>query len=396
MFRLPVRSIKKDLLEYDLTEFPAVAYFTLIFLISRIPFINLGFSALSTQTDLDTLAVVNSAYLIRYDHVYTVSRFPGYPLYEGVNALLISGGWIATNMATVIISFICIILFAKILNIFKIKNKALLVFTFAFIPMIWINSVITMDYMWALMFIMLGSYLGFSGKYSLAGISIGLAVGSRFTSVFMVIPILYWAISKKVNLREILTFISTAVGTSIILFLPVFYRYRLDLFQGSGFLSTTPVGKPMFLAAASSALNNMVMELFGMAAFVFLIFFMILTFKKKSSAEHRDLLNFCWLIILIYVILYFIFPYKVAYLIPVIPWGLIVLNEKFKKTFTIILCILLLLNSIAAIETTNDGAAPSVKLDSGVVIKNYNDRKSSSIEQSKEYIESLSNLHGKF
>lgn len=385
---------KKDILDWDLTEFPVVVYLALIFFISRIPFIALGFSAFTNPTDQDVLAVVNSAYLLRYDHVYTVSRFPGYPLYEFVNALFISGGWIATNTATMVVSFICIIIFAKILNFFKIKNKALLVFTFAFIPIIWLNSVITMDYMWSLMFILMGVYLAFSGKYPMAGVAIGLSIGSRFTSAFMIIPIVLWALSNKVNGKKILLFISTAASAAFVLFLPVIYNYKLEFLGGSGFLYTTPVRKSFSMAVStmSMAFNSMVMELFGIAALTMLIIFVIMNFKNKPAKERMHLLNFCWLTMFIYFLLYFIFPYKVAYLIPVIPCGLIVLNEHLDKKFTIIVCILLLLNNVVSVEVINEGAIPSVGLGDGVIIKNYEDRMSMGVEQSKEYLESLSDV----
>ncbi|MFZ3060224.1 MAG: hypothetical protein WA102_10885 [Candidatus Methanoperedens sp.] len=388
MSRLPYR---KDILNWDLTAFPAVIYLALIFFISRISFIALGFSAFTNPTDQDVLAVVNSAYLLRYDYAYTVSRFPGYPLYEFVNALFIGGGWIATNTATMVVSFICIIIFAKILNLFKMKNKALLVFTFAFIPIIWINSSITMDYMWSLMFIMLGVYLVFLGKYPMAGIAIGLAIGSRFTSAFMVIPLFFWAFQKKEKIKDIMIFIYIAMGTALVVFLPVFYKYKLEILQGSGFLSTTPIRNPISMMT-NLAFENMVTELFGLAALIFLIFTIILTFKSKPVNENKDLLFFCWITIIIFVLLYFIFPYKVAYLIPVIPWTLIVINENLKKNFTVIVCVLLLLNGIVSIKVINEENSPMLKLDTGLVIKNYEERKSVSIEQSKEYLESLSDV----
>ena len=387
--------LRKNILDCDLTKFPAVVYLAVLFLISRAPFIALGFSAFTNPTDQDVLAVVNSAYLLRYEHVYTVSRFPGYPFYEIINAFFINGSWIVTNTATMVVSFISIIIFAKILNIFTIQNKAPLVLTFAFMPIIWINSAITMDYMWSLMFILAGSYLAFSGKYSMAGIAIGFAIGSRFTSGFMIIPIVFCFLSKKVNCRKILTFISTVLGTALLLFLPVLYKYRLEFLQGSGFLYTTTVRKSLGMAVGSMALalNNMVMELFGIAALALLIFFVILTIKNKPfyDPERRHLLNFCWLTLLIFILLYFIFPYKVAYLIPIVPWGLIALNEKLEKKFTIIICILLLLNNVVSVEVVINDAVPTIKLDSGIVIKNYEDRKSG-IGISKEYMESLSNL----
>ncbi len=392
---LHVMFLKKDILDTDLTRFPSIVYLALIFFISRAPFIDLGFSAFTSPTDQDVLAVVNSAYLFRYVHVYAVSRFPGYPFYEMFNSLLIGGGWILTNIATAIASFISLIIFGKILNIFEIKNKALLLLTLAFLPIIWINSTITMDYMWALMFILLTCFFLFTDRYGLAGMSMGFAIGTRFTSAFMILPVLLWFLSEKVNRKKIFVFFSATVGTALLLFIPVLYRYKLEFLRGSGFLETTPVGKSMNLAGSIflAALNNMILELFGLAALAAIIFFVILSFKNRQfHGERRHLLNFCWLTIFIFILLYFTFPYKVAYLIPAVPCGLIALNEKLERKFTIVICILLLLNSAVSVNITSDGATPVIKLDSGVVIKNYEDRKSRGVEQSQEYMESLSDL----
>lgn len=398
MFQPSLNLIRKDFLDRDLTKFPAIVYLVLVYLISRIPFIYLGFGSFSSQTDYDILAVVNSAYLLRYDQVYTVSRYPGYPFYEVINAFLIDRGWIATNAATVLISFVSVIIFAKILNIFQIKNKAILVLTFAFMPILWINSTVTMDYMWALMFILLGSYLAFKDGYFMAGVAVGFAIGSRFTSMFMIIPIVLWALSKKADTGRILTFISTAVCTAVLLFLPVFYKYGLEFLQGSGFLSTTPLRQPGTAAAGYfvSAINNMAMELFGITALVFLILSVISALKNKSFniTERTHLLNFCWMTALIYILLYLVFPYKVAYLIPLVPWGLIALNEKLRSSYTVTICILLLLNGIISVEISGEDTKPVIKFDSGMVFNNYEDRKSHGIEISKEYMESLSNISG--
>ncbi len=381
------QSYRTDI-DWDFTKFPAIVYLALIFFVSRLPFIALGFSAFTNPTDQDVLAVVNSAYLLRYVHAYTVSRFPGYPLYEFVNALFIGGGWVATNTATMVVSFICMIIFARILNLFKMKNKGLLVFTFTFIPVIWINSTITMDYMWSLMFILLGSYFVFSGNYTMAGVAIGLSIGSRFTSAFMIIPIIFWALQKKEKIREIMTFIYTAMGTAFVLFLPVFYKYKLEFLRGSGFLSTTPITNPGSLTM-SLAFENMIIELFGVAALIFLIFSVLLTLKNKPFSENKSLLIFCWLTIIIFIPLYFIFPFKVAYLIPIVPWGLILINENLKKTFTVIVCFLLLINGIVSIRVVSEENSWVVKFDSGIVIKNYEERKATGLQQSKEYMESL-------
>lgn len=378
----------------DLIQFPYVIVLFIVFVVSRIPFIDLGFSVFTSQTDQDVLAVVNSAYLLRHEHVYTVSRFPGYPFFETINAAFIDGGWVATNTATMIVSFICILIFAKILNKFKVRNKALLVLTFTFIPVVWINSVVTMDYMWSLMFVLSASYLAFSGNYTLAGIATGFAVANRFTSIFMVIPVLYLALARKENKREMVKFSGTTIVTSVLFFIPVFSRYGLDFLQGSGFIDTTPINKPATLAiqVMGSSFYDMIVELFGITAFLLLIIFLILNSKNRQvPVENRDLMNFSLLTILIFVILYFIFPYKVAYLIPVVPWGLIAINGKLRKTSTLIICILLLFNGIVSIQASDDGNA-QITITKGPVIQDYEDRKSESVDISKEYIESLSIL----
>jgi len=393
MFRLLLEFFKKDILDCDLTKFPAVVYLALIFFISRAPFLNLGFSAFTSPTDLDVFAVVNSAYLLRYGHVYAVSRFPGYPFYEIFNSLLIGGGWILTNAATALMSFIALILFGKILNIFKIRNKALLLLTFAFIPVVWINSTITMDYMWGLMFILLACFFAFTGKYRSAGIVFGFAIGTRFTSLFMIVPLVYWMQIKKVNNKNIKEFILTGVFTSVVLFLPVLYKYKLEFFKGSGYLSTTPLRNSLESIANSILLSsiNLITELTGLLAFILLLILILLYKKSYPISKHKHLLNFCWIVLILCGIIYFIFPYKVAYLIPIVPWGLIILNEKLHKNYLVVICILLILNNIISINVADENSY-KLGLDSGNTLKNYDERKQSGINQSEEYLKSLSTI----
>lgn len=381
-------------LDTDLTRFPYSIYLLVVFVISRLPFLNLGFSAFTSPKDSDTLALVNSAYLLKYFHIYTVSRYPGYPFYEIFNSLLISGGWIFTNTATAVISFMALILFGKILTLFEIENKALLILTFAFFPIIWINSTITMDYLWGLTFILLACLYSFKGKYGLAGIAIGFAFATRFTSLFMCVPLVYWMQRRKVSGRTIVSFISTSFFTSVILFLPVLFKYKLEFFQGSGFISTTPLRKPLELLLYSilSSSIDLVSGLTGWIVFVLMIILALFFKRFLSTSKHDTLLNFCWLIMLIYFLLYITFPYKIEYLIPVVPWFLIIINEKFHRAVAVFMCILLLLNGMISVEVLSKDTGPGIKLDYGLVITNYENRKLIGIEQSTEYMESLKDL----
>lgn len=385
-----MKNFCNNIIDRDLTKFPAVIYLALIFFISRIPFINLGFSAFASLTDQDVLAVVNSAYLLRYEHIYKISRFPGYPFFEIFNSLLIGGGWILTNFATSVISFLSLILFGKILNQLKLNNRALLLLTFAFIPVIWINSTITMDYMWALLFVLASCFLIFTGKFHAAGLFIGIATGTRFTSIFMIIPLIYWMLIMKVESKKIREFVLIGFFSSAVMFFPVLYNYHFEFFKGSGFLLTTPVNKPLESLGLSilSSSANLITELTGLMALILII---ILLFYKNSfqSSKQKQLIYFCGMISIIYGIIYFAFPYKVAYLIPIIPWTLIIFNEKLKKKYMVMVCILLLLNNIISFNIVSDNSY-ELKIDSGSIIKNYESRSTFSINQSREYLESLS------
>ncbi len=360
-------------LDIDLTRFPHIIYLLVIFVASRLPFLDMGFSAFTSPTDSDVLAVVNSAYLLRYYHIYAVSRFPGSPFFELYNSLLIGGGWLATNTATMIFSFFAIILFGKILNILDIKNKALLLITFAFIPVIWINSTITMDYMWGLGFLLLAFYLAFAGKYNYSGIALSFAIACRLTSVVMILPLLYWMLHKKTGMNRIYSFLGTTFLSSIVLFSPVIYKY------GLGFLKYYPreiTFTEVYYGFATQILNIPAM-------IIILISFLV----ARNIPRKDPAFNLSLFVVLIYALLFIYHPSKPAYLIPAIPWALVLLNKTFPRMIVIFVCVLVVLNGIMYFDF--QGSGEKIKLDSGSVLKNYEERKMNGINQSQEYLDSL-------
>src|SRR6185295_15047413 len=111
----------------------------------------------------------------------------------------------ATNLLTVFVALVGLWLFARIVRELDLPNRGLLVAGFAFTPLLWINSMTTMDYMWALTFI-LGAYYFLIGRdAALAGIFLGLAVGSRMTSAAMLVPFIayMWRDDRKGEIRTL-------------------------------------------------------------------------------------------------------------------------------------------------------------------------------------------------
>jgi len=323
----------KKFLDLDWTEKPYIFFMIISFVLSRVPLLNLGFGS-----DSDSWRVAISAFDLHYFGIYHPSRFPGYPLPEFFNSLIINYGWLATNIATMILSLISVIIFAKILKELNIKNKGLIVITYAFLPILWVNSASTMDYMWALTFIMFTWFFIIRKQYALAGLIMGLAIGSRITSSLLILPFVYLILSENKRINDVIYYLIAAIMTSLILYLPLFLQYNL------GFLTYQPV------LMGAMAIFSDVCQNFGLLAVIFALILFILSSKSLlHKVFEKDTLTFFLLFSVgIVFILYVKTPYEVAYLIPAVPFLLILLNNITKEKFFIILCILLISNSFVS------------------------------------------------
>ncbi len=317
-------------LDLDWTKRPYIFLIVFWFILSRIPLLNLGFGS-----DPDAWRVAVSAFDLHYFGVYHPSRFPGYPLQELFNSLIINYGWLATNIATMILSLISVIVFAKILKELNIKNKGLMVVTYAFLPILWINSASTMDYMWALTFIIITWFFIIKKQYTLAGLMMGLAIGSRITSTALILPFIYLILVENKHIKNVIYYLIGASITVLILFSPLFFQYNIS------FLTYQPMNIGI-LAILEYMDSN-----FGLLALFFGLMLFILSSKSLfHKILRKDTLTlFLLFSIGVILVLYIKAPYEVAYLIPALPFVLILLNNISKKKFFIILCVLLISNA---------------------------------------------------
>ena len=144
-----------------------------IVFVSRIPFLTPGYGF-----DFDAWLVFRAARYIALHGTYVVSRVEGHPVQEYAYSLFYWSGPIVLNGTTALFSVAAAVLFALILRKLNIKYYFLGGLTLAFIPVVYINSCNTMDYVWALALI-LGAF------YALMNNTIGeynSAVGSNALS----------------------------------------------------------------------------------------------------------------------------------------------------------------------------------------------------------------------
>ncbi|NYB52729.1 MAG: hypothetical protein HVN35_09250 [Methanobacteriaceae archaeon] len=323
-------------------------------MLSRVPFLNLGFG-----NDPDAWRIANTAFDLNQFLIYHTSRFPGYPLPEYVNSLVINYGWVATNSLTMILTLISILVFAKILKELEVESKGLIVLTFAFLPIVWINSVNTMDYMWAVTFIVISWYFVIKKHFLLAGLMMGLAISSRPTSAILIIPFMYLITSEN-DIKKSLYFLLTSLAVSIALFSPLFFQY------GLGFISF--YGKLIDL----NLVYNDLISSFGLLSVLAFILLIIKTKKKDLTYIKQDNhMIFALFVVFLVIVLFLISPYETAYILPAIPFGLYFLSQIGSKRIFNIFCIFLILNSFITVSLNFE---TSQIVEKGVVFTDAEDR----------------------
>ncbi|MDH3366068.1 MAG: glycosyltransferase family 39 protein, partial [Thermoplasmata archaeon] len=300
------------LIDLDWTSCPNLLILIALFTISRVILLNTGFGL-----DADAWRIANTAHDLNNLQVYHTSRSFGFPLPEIIDSLVINYEWVATNSLTMVLSLVSVIFFAKILNEWNVENKGIIVVAYCFMPILWINSANSMDYMWALTFIILSWFSVLKDKYLLAGVMLGLAIGSRMTSAVFVLPLLYLISERTSIVKDSMRLVLGMMLTSFVLFLPVFLQY------GTEFLSGDAVGTDLVRSILIAGKH------LGILSVVLILAVLVSSGKKLiQNLRSKDRITvFLSLSICLFLIVYFIAPYEVGYLIPVIPFGLLLLGK---------------------------------------------------------------------
>ncbi|HEY8171470.1 MAG TPA: hypothetical protein VIH21_00160 [Dehalococcoidia bacterium] len=305
-------------LEFDFAQPLAFLALAAAYLLSRLPFINIGYG-----TDPDSWRVALTGYWLWDHHEYYPSRLPGYPIPELASAAVIKGGWLATNMLTVLISLAGLWFFARIVAKLDVPNRAVLVVAFAFTPLLWINSMTTMDYMWALTFMLASYYFLIGRNVAVAGIMLGLAVGSRSTSIAMVLPfaVYLWRDGRK---DEIRSFVVAMLGVAILAWAPIYWKYGPSMFN----FYDSKVGYLAVLRLLGKDCLGLIGSIAVLAA---IIVSLPRLARLPMDALHDKHVDVWLLAIIVTAITFARLPHEAAYLIPIYPFGLLLMGRYFQK-----------------------------------------------------------------
>lgn len=311
-------SVIERALSTDFARPLAFAALAAVYAASRAPWINIGYG-----TDPDAWRVALSGYWMWEHGEFYPSRLPGYPLQEYASAAVFPGGHLATNGLTLLVSLLGLWFFAAIVRELRLPNRGLVVAGFAFTPLLWINSMNTMDYMWALTFI-LGSYwLLMRGQVGLAGVALGLAVASRSTSLLFVVPlgVYLWRDGRGGELRD---FVVWALFVPLVFYLPIAWRYGadfIDFYDASiGYLSVARL------------LAKDTLGIFGAIAVLVALVVSLPRLLRLPGDFVRDKHVTLWVLAIGVVLMIFArLPHESAYLIPLYPFGFLVMARYFQR-----------------------------------------------------------------
>ena len=301
-------------LDIDLSRAPAVLLLALAYIASRAPFIDNGFG---TKPDAWRIALTDY-WLWDHGELYP-SRLPGYPVPELAYATVIKGGWIATNSLTVAVSLLGVWFFARIVRELKLPAPALLVAGFAFNPLLWINSMNTMDYTWALTLIMGAYYFLLIDRTMIAALLLGLAVGSRIPSASFIVPYSFylWRSGRR---AQIPAFAATVAAVAAVAFAPIIWTYHLRFLN---FYDAKIGYRDVFRLLTKDALG-----LAGSAALAVACLVSWRRLARIPADAVQDKNVAVWTIAIVLVsATFFRLPHEAAYLMPLFPFAFLLIGR---------------------------------------------------------------------
>ena len=333
-------------------------FFASIILLTRLPFIFSGFG-----TDEDSWGIALTALNIHNSIQYEVSRFPGFPVHEIISALFIRGGAVTLNLLTAVMSVLAVLFFVFFLQEKRFRYPWIAGAAFAFTPVVFIHSTDTIDYMWAMAFMMLSLWLRAQGKLIFSAVMLALATGCRITSLAMLMPFCVMLIEKdddtRTNFIRIARYAGVTLAVSLLIFLPVILNYGKSFFTFYDLSGYPSIPKVLYkFSLGVWGIGGSVALVYGVAALLFTSPLRGGKFLFPRTVNEKHVI--AWLVAIdLTIIIYLRLPYESGYLIPMIPFTILVFGKYLHEKMFIIFSLLIIISPwFISINTTDKSDAP--------------------------------------
>jgi hypothetical protein len=344
----------KDFFQREEVRFTIFAF---VVLLTRIPFLYDGYGL-----DSDAWSLAITAKNISATHQYEVSRFPGYPFQEIICGFFYTGKFFSLNFLTALLSTIGVLYFALFLKTLHFRQPLLAAAALAFVPVVYIESTTTIDYLWALSFILISMYYVSRHRPILAGIFLGIAIGCRMTSGAMIIPLAIMCLrgnNVEENIKRIAKFIIATLVIGIALYVPVYLKYGWSFFT---YYDTSYPSIP-------AVLYKLFIGVWGVIGTIALIVAIALLLLPNSHVARRYLFPrsvnekyvIAWLIAIdLYIIAFLRLPMESGYLIPIVPFVILIFGKYlYNRAFTFFAVTLIFSSVACSINPVERSDAPN-------------------------------------
>jgi hypothetical protein len=350
----------------DLFARYSLSFILAAIILTRIPFLFTGYG-----NDADAWYVANAASTWWHTGTYMESRLPGYPLHEILSApFVVLGGAPLSNGATLLVTLLAVSVWHRIIQ-HRGRNGFLLLIAFAFAPVVWLNSAVTLDYIWSLLFLLLSLHAMLHERILLAGIALGLAAGFRPANIIAVVPLLTMMVLKKENAARVFGFIGMAGFIAACAFLPLIWKYGIPGWFAATRLEMRDVHPEPVM--------RLLLFVYRSVYFVGLPAAMVAGYAvwryraewTKVFRSREALVTASLVGVGTFLMLYFSLPLDRAYLLPAFPFFLLLLDRCVPRGLLALFTVLLVLAGLLKIDVVSAGnrRAFALNVNRGMVLE---------------------------
>jgi hypothetical protein len=312
--------------------------FLLLFVVlTRLPFLFAGYG-----TDPDAWRVAASATKLWQTGTYEVSRYPGYPLHELVSAPLVAlGGALLSNTGTMLCSILLLLVWHRIV-VREGRHPALLLIMLAFTPLFWKSSATTMDYAWSLLFIVLSLDRATQKRAIAAGVFLGIAAGFRAANLIALFPLGMLLLDAKERRRSLVTFTLSAVLVGMICYMPVALALGPAAWIEASMQQVAGVRGSQNVGLAISGYRGV--YAFGPLAALFGLWIIISRYGtiRRLVVQRDPLVLSACAAFLVFGAQFAALPMEREYLLPLLPFSLLVLDKILARGPLVVMGVLLI------------------------------------------------------
>ena len=321
--------------------------------LARVPFLFAGYG-----TDSDAWRVAWAGHEIARTGIYRSARAPGNPLPEFTAAALASAPPWALNAISALLGAVAVVLFGMLLRRLGCRAWLAGALALAFTPVVAIHSADAMDYVWALAFLLGAWHAALDRRPALAGLLVGIATGCRITSLVMLAPLSIVLAAGSADTaggrgRALAWLWGAGLGAAAAAFAPVVAQ------AGLTFLHGYEHGYPRLLYVV----KNGTVDVWGVPGSLGLAWAALLVLLRRGRPAAGSALPAgtgavvlaAAVAVAIELALFLRLPHDAAYLIPAVPFTLLIAARALTRGVFVTLCVCVALSSFL-VKVSESGA----------------------------------------